>query len=272
MINVFKIKKWAALALAGMLPAFFFVMGAQFYGFLVGVGTMLVGLILGVFIGNALLKNPFSDLLEGKGLLALDVNSTGVITPFIVNIVSNQIKFKDPKSKEDIDELFDREAVHMLNVPKQLAKSKVLVDNKAGVFTMTLDQDEFNSSRFSLFQYPVLLYNSLLKTILTKEMLSDNEKEAYAEHGLIHLNHQIRGLNNNLRDFARGVVESLKPKQNIFSQWWFYLIIGIVVITLIALFAPAVLNAISGLGGGAASQAIQTAGSAASGGAITPLG
>lgn len=270
MINIYKVKKWGAFITSGLLPVLFFVIGAQFYGFLAGVAAMVLGLLFGVLIGMFLVKNPFTDMLEGKGLLALDVNSTGVITPFIVNIVSNQVRFIDPKTKEEIDEPFDREAVHMLNVPKALKSSKVVVaDNK---FYMKLDQDEFNSGRFSLFQYPVLFYNSLLKTILTKEMLSDNEKTAFAEHSILHLNHQVRDLSRHIRDFGRAVVETLKPAKSLTAQWWFWLIIGVVVIMLIVLLAPLVSDAIANFGGNAAAQAINTANSAAgNSGAINPI-
>lgn len=271
MINAFKIRKIAALALGGLLPVLFFVIGAQFYGFIIGIATLVVGLIMSYLAANMLLKNPFSDMLEGKGLLAFDINSTGVISPFIVSVVNNKVRFYDKKSGETIEDTFDRETVHMLNVPKKLQSSKTVVDGND--IYLKMNQDEFNKGRFSLYQYPVLLYDSLLKSVLTKDMLSENEKEAFAEHGILHLNHNIKDLGTNVRDFARGVVESLKPKANLFAQWWVWLIIGIVVLVIIGLFAPAVVNAIGGLGGDAAAQAIQTAGGAASNsGAVTPLG
>lgn len=268
MINVNVIKKWAALTVPSLITVVFFFVGIQFYGLLIGLACMFGGMLVSVLLGNLLLKNPFTAVLEGKGILAFDLSSTGVISPFIVQVRKNRIHFLDPKTKEPQVDIFDREAVHMMNVPIALKNSSVVIDKNN--FYMRMTQDEFNNARFSLFQYPVLMYNSQLQTIVTKEMLSDNEKEAFAEHSILHLNHLVKDLNNNVRDFGRAVVESLKPKQSMFSSIWFWVIIGVMVIAGLLLFAPSIMNAIGGLGGNAAAQAIQTAGQATSG-AVSPI-
>ena len=85
-INVLVIKKYAALLMAGFLPVMLFMIANIYYGFWAGLILLFVGMILSIILGNILLANPFTSMLEGKGLLALNIDSTGIIIPFLIGL------------------------------------------------------------------------------------------------------------------------------------------------------------------------------------------
>lgn len=248
-INVFKIKKWASLLLVGMIPTIGFAIGSLFYGLWGGLGFWVVLLLLGAVLGNMLLKNPFSAMLEGRGILVFDISSTGIINPFIVKVNSPYIVGK--VGNRVVSDVFDREAVYQLAATKKAEKSSYY--DEEGRLVIALTEDDYNSARFALFHYPVLIFNSQLGSIVTKDMLANTEKSAFAEHGILYLNRKVEELTAILRDFGRYVVELLKPKTNILGSWWFWLIIGGFVLLLLVLFAPSILQAVGTVGGNAAS-------------------
>ena len=86
MFNPFKLKKMGALLFNSFIGAIMFYIGLLYYGFFGGLGFLMAGVILGYLIGSALLNNPFSDMLEGQGILALNIDSTGIIKAFILAV------------------------------------------------------------------------------------------------------------------------------------------------------------------------------------------
>ena len=178
-LNVFKIKKYAVLCLSTLLPVTFFFVANTFYNFWIGLLALLVAGLLVFIFGNLLLKNPFTEMLEGKGLLILNIDSTGIIRPFICSIEQPYIKGKI--GKNIVDDVYDRDSVY--NLANAEKKGVAIIENTEEgnkKITITLDETEFNKSRFGLFHYPVLIYNSQVKSLLTKDYLSEKEKDAFA--------------------------------------------------------------------------------------------
>lgn len=325
-LNLYKVRVFGGLILGPLIAVIAFFVGLSFYGFLWGLVGMAIGLMISVLIGKLMIKNPFSDMLEGKGILALNVDSTGIIRPFVVAVQSPYIR----NVKEGVDDVFDREAVFQLAVPEnarvplQALESggvRVVLDKKGmmklkeikadgflelnkdefrvleedkkkirialnpdkleelkartkeNITILDIDEDEYNKGRFALFHYPCLLYNDQTQSIITKDFLAEQEKEAFAEHGILYLNRKMQELTSVVRDFGRAVVELLKPSSGLMTKWWVWIIIAVVVAIIIAMFAPAVINAVKnmgGAGGGAVSSAVGAAKS--SGATITPVG
>lgn len=268
MINWFVIKKYAALIIGPMFSVVLFAIGSLFWGIIGGIGMMFAGMLLSLLIGVLLLKNPFNSMLEGKGILVLNIDSTGIISPFIVKVQSPYIRGKF--FGQNVEDVFDRSAVAQLAIPKEESGQYKAMDD--GGIQITLDQKEYNDGRFALFHYPVLLWNDQLKSIITKDSLSDFEKTTFAEHGVLYLNKKMEELTSVVRDFGRHVVELLKPEKSILKNKWVMIIIIIFVGLMVILLGPMVINGISGLmgnAGGAAQSAVQGAGSAAQ--AVTPI-
>lgn len=319
-LNLYKVRVYGGLILGPFITVLSFFIVLNFYGFLWSLCGLLVGLGFSVLLGKLFIKNPFSDMLEGNGILCLNIDSTGIIRPFVVGVKSPYIFNK----KEGVDDVFDREAVMQMAVPvnsrlrmvpkenggvrialDQRAMIKIkewrpggvlelergefrILSNKKGrirlmitdverselvsktrenVNIIDLDEKEYNAGRFALFHYPCLIFNDQIKSILTKDFLSGQEKEAFAEHGILYLNRKMEELTSVVRDFGRHVVELTRPKKSLFSNWWVWAIIAVFVVVLLAMFAPAVITAIKGVSGNVGASFSQAAGSGAS---ITP--
>lgn len=266
MINSFVIRKYSALLVMTFIPVLLFTLFNVFYGFVWGIVILVFGSLLSLVIANKLLDNPFRKLLEGKGILVLDIVSTGIIRPFIVGVMPPYIRGK--LQGQEVQDIFDREAVFNLATPQSpIKQAETTIHNG---LKWELDEEELNRSRFGLFHYPCLIYSSTLKTFLTKDFLSNEEKEAFAEHTVIYLNRKIEELSSDVKNFGRHVVELLKPKGEIMNQWWFWVIIIFVGISMLVLLGPKLIEMIQGLVSNVGS-ATATAAGQASNGPITPI-
>lgn len=240
-LNMFKIKRVLALLLAGLFSAIAFVAGDIYYGFWGGIGFLAAGVFLGVLIGSALLKNPFTSMLEGSGIMVFDISSTGIIRPFIAQVhnpyMSARNIFKD---------VFDRMAVFNLAVPKRAGKA---TPTETGGLDITMDEESYNKGRFALFHYPVVLWNSQLKSVVTKDWLSEKENDIFANHTILYLNRSLEELTSVVRDFARHVVDQIRPKGEwLKSKWVVWIIIGVAILLAI-MFLPKIFTSLGGVGG-----------------------
>jgi len=265
MLNPFVVKKWAAFIIVGFLSVIGFFVGLKYYNLLMGLAAFMGCLIVAAIIANVMIRNPFTDMLEGRGLLVIDINSTGIIRPFVFGISPPYIRgVKDGRVKEDV---FNRSGVFNFKTPVAAQKKAEYITEgeKEGGIKIELSEDDYNKARFGMFQYPVLLYNSQLDSLVTKDFIAVTEKETYAEHTILYLNHKINELTTVMRDFGRYVVELTKPKANWLQSKLFWIIIIIAALLLGALFLPKIV----GLMGGAvesASGAVSSATGAASSG------
>lgn len=269
-LNVFIIRRWAAIILGGFIPTLLFTIGNIYYNLMGGIGFFLIGLLLSMLLVTVLLRNPFTQMIEGKGIMVLNIDSTGVITPFLVGVQSPYIRGRF--QGKEVNDVFDREAVFNLAGPKLKGGTATPItegEDQGGIL-IRLNEEDYNRGRFAMFHYPVLLWNNQIKSIVTKDFLSEMEKTAFAEHGVLYLNRKMEELTSVVRDFGRHVVELLKPKQGLFgNNWVIWLVIGLVVL-LLAMFGPAVWQQLSKFTAPAA-QAVSTAASA-NGGLVVPNG
>ena len=127
-----------------MTPALMAVMGYAilnlYFGLWGGVGGFLVCLLVGALLGNVLLKNPFSLMLEGKGILMFDISSTGVVRPFLVGVKSPYVEGK--LGEKNVKDVFDREAVYNLAAPQKA--SNLAVPLPDGGISLQLTEEELN--------------------------------------------------------------------------------------------------------------------------------
>lgn len=258
LFNPFVLKKYAALILASCLSTIAFFIAVRFYSLMIALLAFLIAVLLSVIMGAMLLKTPFSSMLEGKGLLCFDINSTGVIKPF--NITINAPYMAGKYNKQPIKDIFDRAAVFQISPPIK-DKTQKLIENEDGKLSITLDQNKFNKARFALYHYPVLLWNDNIKSLVTKDFFSERERDAFAEHGVLYLNKQVEELNNHLLNFGRYVVENLKPKEAWYKNKWVIVVLVIAFIIFLVLFAPAVINQVKGFINPATDAITKTVGS-----------
>jgi len=243
MINQYVVKKYAALLLCGMITSICFFMGLRINGFIWALAWLAGGLLFTVIIGTLLLRNPFQRMLEGKGILAINMDSTGVLRPFIVSVNSPYIKGKIQGKK--ILDTFDRKTVFSWAVPQKSTTKATLEDG--GGITIKLTEDKYNKARFGFFHYPCIIWNGQINGVITKDFLSEKESGTFAEHGVLYLNRKLEELTSNVRDFGRYVVEMTKPKKSIFESKWTWIILIVFGAIMLAMFAPAIINAIKGV-------------------------
>ncbi len=248
MINPFVIRKYIALTFAGIFPSIGFAIGLMIYNnFWLGLMIMMICMITTSITGIVLMKNPFSLMLEGKGLIVFDINSTGIIKPFIINVEPPYIK--GTLNKKKINDVFNRKTVLSLAAPfKTISNAKYIREGeKKGGLKIELTEEEYNQGRFGLFHYPALIWNSQLETIVTKDFLSEQEKDAFAEHGVLYLNRKMEELTSIIRDFGRYIVEMIKPQSSsVFTKKWVWIILIVGLILLLILFATPVLQVVKG--------------------------
>ncbi len=237
-LNIFVIKKWAALLILGYLPAFTYGIMLFFFGnFWYALGGLFLSLLIGILLAIKLIHNPFTSMLEGSGLLVIDMNSTGILNFFIMKLATPFVKGFFAGRK--IEDVFDRNTVAQIAEPVKISKpASIEKIGEREILKIEIDKQEFNTFRFGMFNYPVLIYNSQLDSLLTKDFFMEKEKQAYSEHNILYLNRKVQELSTILRDFGRYVVEMLKPKTSILSSWWFWLIMIAVLIMIGALFVP----------------------------------
>lgn len=256
MINPIVIKKYAALFLVGMFSSISFAIGMLFYSFLVGIGTLFAGLITSMLIANLLLRNPFTNMLEGKGMLAVTMDSTGIMKYFNLKVIPPNMKGK--VFGKEVNDVFDRQAVFNIEPPGK-ENGIVKHEDKDGNTHIILNTDNANRSRFQTLHYPLVIWNDQIGSVITKDFLSTQEKTVFAQHQVLYLNRTMENLSTNIRDFGRGVVESLKPKGGLMgNRVVFWVIMGFIVLLLI-LFAPYVIKTIQGSMGGGVGGAVSSA-------------
>jgi hypothetical protein len=244
-LNEYVLKKWAALLFIGFFTTICYQGVSMYFGPIVGVVGMIFGIAISSFIANLMLRNPFRLMLEGKGLLVLDLTSSGIIRPFLVQMLPPFLKgMIDGKVVKDV---FDRDAIYQLS---PVLETKISATQDNGVLKLELNTDEFSKAKFVMNTMPCLIWNSQLKSLMTKEYLSKNEKKAFTSHTVLYLQRTLENLSDNVRDFARYVVESLNPGEKKSVPSWIWIVIMIIGFIALAYFAgPTIINFIKSMSG-----------------------
>lgn len=254
MINPYKMKKMFAITFTAMAPTVAFYLSIQLLNLMFALIIFLLLCLISYLMSIKMLKNPFSDMLEGKGMLAFDLTSTGILKPFLIQpqmpMVTGKLNGKTIRS------VFDRNAVFTLKPPHN-QKEPMIIENKNGevVYKFNLKENEYSDNRFLLHPVPVMIYSSILGTFITKEWLSNKESETFAQHQILYLNRALEDHDKDMKHFVRYVINLLKPKAGgMAGNWVTWIIIVVVILILGAFFAPKFLpmatNTISGLTSG----------------------
>ena len=265
----YTIKELMAFAFAAIIPSV--TMGITF-GVIKNVTIMLIAwpfsLLVSYLIMILFLRNPFTEMLKKKGMLVLDITSTGFLNFFLVKVAPPKIFGK--YNGRIVEDMWDRNASIVMNLPSK--SSSISYQDQNGNWNFRINNEDFQKSKMQLNQYPVLLYNSQINTFVTKEFFNDIENSSFANHPIIRLNDLAFDLSTRLRDFSRGVVDNLKAGTNIFqSKAGIVVVVIFVVIIIIALImgGPSLIEGLkSSLGdaGGAVGTAVSGVKT------ITPMG
>lgn len=269
MINPYKLKKIFAPVVIAILSVVPFWIVTQAYGIVYGSCAFVLSMMISYFVNHLILKSPFSSMLEGDGLLAMDISSKGVISPFILSLRSpfmvgkyNGRLVEDYYNRRGISQIFagkelklDQDKLDLIakevekaeevleksekklsvylttkNIDETKKKAleldvsiakKLLILAKADMeifgnnsplqtknnrVILNLNLEEFSDARCAFIQYPCLMYNSQLGSIITKDFLSEKEKSFFTENKLLYLAKKVEGLSDDTKHFARHVI------------------------------------------------------------------
>lgn len=243
MLNPYKLKRTFHTILSISITSILTYCGLIFFGFLGGIGAMLVSMIVLVPLGWLMTKNPYTPVVEGEGVLAIDLNSTGTMQPFILQVNSPKItgRIKD----KEIQAYFERDIVSQLSDPIDAKKSRVIkLDN--GDIGIYLSNEDYQRARFSLSGKPTFFFNSKTKTFYTKENIQNMENSTLSLHSmLLFMIEQGENIINGLKPFERNVISMLNQKGKGFNIG--IIIIVIIVIIVAVFFGPKIIQILQGM-------------------------
>ncbi|MEM4757775.1 MAG: hypothetical protein QW184_01315 [Nanopusillaceae archaeon] len=227
MININKIKNYASYFIVAFLPLFTFAYVLIFYlDFLLASFFSLITIFVAIIIARRIAYHPLRDLIEGKGVLVLKLDSSGIIKPYIATVNQPFISFNKLKS------LFDRKMFFYIENPEQ---AQIKEENEKLILEKPRKQHYFVFEQY----YPTLLYNEQMNSFVDKDMLSKLEDNYIISHNLNYIKVKTEELSSILRDFARYVVELTKPKPafGFLSNWAFWIVV-IVILAFLFLTIP----------------------------------
>jgi len=282
MISMYKWKKNATLIMLGMIPLvvfilLFFMMSIKTFSFegmkltyiditglVLAFIFSIVAVMLLFFIGNKWLRHSFTKMLEGKGLVALVLDSTGLIGNFNVKINAPDMMADLPtRDGIPIEDTYDTEMQHRLMVPQDADMSKAyrFKQNKDGEMEITEEVDvlvlpkgnEKYDKLFSFENRPVFIYNKVMGKFLSRDALAKFEKDIEIKHSALNVLRKIINTDIHFRDFGRYIGENIKPgKKGLLASHpiikWILIamVVGMVAFIMI-LFIPGFLQAGSNL-------------------------
>jgi len=170
------------------------------------------------------------------------MTSTGIINMFLIKMKNGNIVGK--LHGVEVSDIFDRETVFTMKSPV-MVKDVATIDDKGNI-NFTITTPEYNASKFQIYSYPTLIYNSQLGSLLTKEFLSKQEKATMIDHVLLRINKELPQLELTLRNFSRSVIDSMMSALG-GGSWLLWVLVGIVVVVLGFMFVPQLIDQGSGV-------------------------
>jgi len=237
-MNVNKIKKWVGILIVSILPIVIYnVFLISGWGLIWAMVGSLLLVILGIPLFSIIYKHPLLDVIEGKGMLVLTLDSTGIIHPYIAQLKPPLINVKTKKGL--VSTIFDRNSVSYLKAPK-IVNATAKEDAEFEILTLKIPKNKKYQYQFQFDAYPTLVYNRNLETFLSKETLGKMEMDTSIKHLVFYLKKKTEELTSVMRDFARYVIEMSKPKNpfGFVGNAWFWIIVVVAVIIFALLLMP----------------------------------
>lgn len=229
------------------------------------IASFAVGIVI-IFMGGWLLRHPLLSMLEGKGLIAWILDSTGLIGIFNVVVNAPSMIGKKPGLKDvDITETYDTDIMHRVIFPKaaplcqgiEVSKDAIgRVVFKEKMVLVLPDEEKRHDTLFKFESVPCFIYNKVLGQFLSRDVLAKNEKDMQLKHSALNILQKIVSIGDQFRDFGRYAGELTRPKPSgLFARmpWLKWVLIGVVILVVIMIILMFVLPS---TGGGGSSNPI----------------
>lgn len=276
MISMYKWKKNAVMVTLGVIPTIIFVMiffitlkyytleGIRFtyidpLWFIISMIIAIVTAVILMFVGNRLLRHAFTTMLEGKGLVTLILDSTGVIGSFNVQVNAPKMQGVDPAGNPIIEDIYDVDLLHRLMVPKDVTMGEAVTfekDEESGnikfgekVNVIVLPEgDKKYDNTFMFENRPVFIFNKVMGKFLSRDSLAKFEKDMEIKHNALNILRKVQETDTSFRNFGRYIGENIKPvKKGLFAspiiKWILIGVVVFLVIMIIMMFVPGMLQA-----------------------------
>jgi len=250
MINWFKIKKYVTFLIVSAIPLMAFFYGLmKFRDLISAVIVWLLVTIFMMFVGSLLIRHPMLQMVEGDGILAMTIDSTGLVQPFVVKVVPPFMRGK--MGKKELEDVWDRDATFYIKHPKPGTLTIAEGDDgqKYEVIVLGRAGEDHNDKIFAFEGHLMFIFNKALNCFITKQALANLESKTLIKHAVFYLNEKVEELTMMLRDFARYIVEQTKPKRFFGLGNWFVILIIVAIVIIVLLMFPAFLDIFSSAGG-----------------------
>lgn len=200
----------------------------------------LITILLSAFIGIQIIKEPFTEMLKGGGVLVFDISSPGFIQPYVAQV---KLPYLNIKTKQGwFQSVYNRTIGNYFKTPKKMVIEENF-DEKTGEKKMqfTVNEEEFTNNNFALGNKPLFLWNSKINAFLTKEMVGNMETTLMTEHLALVTLEQQKKLSDDIKNLTRSVVDHFAPSafgELIQNPVFRILVIVVVIILLILLLGP----------------------------------
>jgi hypothetical protein len=253
-MNLYTVKKWVLMFLSGVIPTVgFIILVYSGFGLIYSMMFVFIFALLMVFLSSRMLKHPLTELIEGKGMLTLTLDSTGFIESFLVS-AENQPFVRGIFKGKTVETMFDRDITQYLIPPQKgrlvdaimiNAEGKAVGKRKVLIMPTPAEKADY---LFAFGSFPTFIYNKVLGTFLQKSLLSNFEQHTFVRHAVMYLLKKTEELSASVRDFARYIVEQIKPHKSFWEgkKWIIYVILAAAIIIFIILFLPSILNTLGG--------------------------
>jgi len=237
MVNQYKMQRMMGLGLAAAVPTLTTVFMIVLTKDIVASTFMGIAAVpLMVFAGGKFITSPWREMLEGDGVIVMDITSSGIIKPFIA-------RPNMPYVDVQVHGNFFR-SIYNRSIGMYLKEPEPARMNDTGeTIKFELPKDNYSKSYFALADKPILFWNSKLNTFLTKEVLAEKENSLMIENTALQTLDQVRNMRKDLHELTRTVVDQFKP--NAFGELlrnpWFVMIIVVTTMFLLFMFVAPML-------------------------------
>jgi len=171
----FKFKTLIAGGLGGAIPVMtFLLVGIITMNFTLGLLTSFAAILISVFVGVLIVRDPMTRVLNGEGILVQDLNATGNIQTYVCAVKNPDMIIKTPQG--EFRTVFDRELTHNLKAPQN---GIMWVDQQTGYRCFALTPDTYQDAMTKAFGVPNIYWNSKTGVVLTKQALNTQENKSY---------------------------------------------------------------------------------------------
>jgi hypothetical protein len=226
MVNLRKVKSYGSYFIASLIPLFTLTATLiTTYDLLVAIIISVIFLFPTIIIARKLSDTPLRKIDEGEGLMIIDLNSRGVIKTYTAIVKPPFLNIKT--NDKEISTLYDRNASFSFELPENIKQVQYIEKGDKKYLVMELPEKK-HYFQFENF-YPAFLIDTNTGFIFDKERIGKLEEKYMTKTDLNYLKVKVDELSAILRDFARYVVEQLKPKPALFGNWVFWLVLMLII-------------------------------------------